>query len=73
MDWAADPHTRGGYSTVSFDELPGARALYRRAEYGGRVAFAGEACEDAPMTMSAAIESGTRAAREVVGPCPSSG
>ena len=51
-DWGKEPYIRGGYSTVSAEEVPGARAAYRQAEWGGRLSFAGEATQDAMMTMS---------------------
>ena len=68
VDWSASgaAHVRGGYSAPSFGELPRARALYRRPECGGALCFCGEATMDAMMTMSAAIESGRRAAAEVL-------
>ena len=56
----------GSYSAPSLCELEGARAEYRRPEFGGRLCFAGEASEDAMMTMNAAISSGRRAAAEVL-------
>ena len=65
-DWAKEPYIRGGYSTVSAEETPGARAAYRQPEWGGSLSFAGEATQDAMMTMSAAIDSGRRAATEVL-------
>jgi len=65
-DWAKEPYIRGGYSTVSAEEAPGARAVYRQAEWGGRLSFSGEATQDAMMTMSSAIDSGRRAAAEVL-------
>ena len=66
-DWAKEPYIRAGYSTVSAEETPGARAAYRQPEWGGSLSFAGEATQDAMMTMSAAIDSGRRAATEVLG------
>eukprot|EP00966_Prymnesium_polylepis_P243770 5637591-Prymnesium_polylepis.1 len=66
FDWASQPYVRGGYSAPSARELPGARSMYRRPEAGGRLVFAGEATEDAMMTMNAALDSGARAARELV-------
>ena len=65
-DWAADRWVGGGYSAPSFGELEGARRLYRRPEFGGRVCFCGEASEEACMTMSSALASGRRAADEAV-------
>ena len=65
VDWSACAHVRGGYSAPSFAEHRDARAVYRRAEWDGRLGFAGEASEEAMMTMSAAIDSGRRAARQV--------
>ena len=66
MDWSAEPWALGGYSAPSFGEVAGARAAYRQPACDGLVAFCGEATEDACMTMSAAIESGRRAARQVL-------
>ena len=66
MDWQSEPWALGGYSAPSFGEAVGARAAYRQPACDGRVAFCGEATEDACMTMSAAIESGRRAARQVM-------
>jgi monoamine oxidase len=65
-DWSQQPYVSGGYSTVSAGEALGARAAYRAPEWGGRLGFAGEATQDAMMTMSAAIDSGRRAAAEVL-------
>ena len=65
-DWAKEPYIRGGYSTLSAEETQGARAAYRQPEWGGSLSFAGEATQDAMMTMSAAIDSGRRAATEVL-------
>ena len=65
VDWSADEHVLGGYSAPSFGEGETARLLYRRPEWRGArgpmLGFAGEASEDAMMTMSAAINSGRRA------------
>ena len=49
-----------------FNRLPGARAAYRAPEWAGALAFAGEATQDSMMTMNAAIDSGRRAAAEVL-------
>ena len=69
-DWAAAEWAGGGYSAPSFREADGDRAVYRRVEGEGRLFFAGEACEDACMTMSAALESGKRAADEILATQP---
>ena len=45
-DWAKEPYIRAGYSTVSAEETPGARAAYRQPEWGGSLSFAGEATQD---------------------------
>ncbi|KAL1511359.1 hypothetical protein AB1Y20_006161 [Prymnesium parvum] len=66
FDWGAEPHVLGGYSAPSLEELPEARAIYRRSEAAGRVVFAGEATQESMMTMSAALDSGTRAATELI-------
>jgi monoamine oxidase len=65
VDWASEEHVWGGYSSPSFAEAPGARAEYRRGEWGGALRFAGEASEEGSMTMSAALSSGQRAAVEL--------
>lgn len=44
-DWAKEPYARGGYSTLSAAELPGARAAYRAPEWDGALCFAGEATQ----------------------------
>ena len=67
IDWASEPFALGGYSAPSFGELAGARAAYRATACDGKIAFCGEATEDAMMTMSAAITSGRRAAAELLG------
>jgi hypothetical protein len=66
MDWAANPLIMGGYSAPSFGERSGARAAYRAPAWDGTLAFAGEASEDAMMTMNSAITSGRRAAETVM-------
>lgn len=71
MDWSAEEYVGGGYSAPSFFEGERHRAIYRRTECGGSLSFCGEATEDACMTMSAAIESGRRAAAEVFEAQPS--
>ena len=65
-DWTDRKWVGGGYSAPSFREAKGARALYRRPEGSGCLYFAGEASEDSCMTMSAALESGRRAAAELL-------
>ena len=65
VDWSKEPYVGGGYSSPSFDEHEQDRALYRRPEWNGLLCFCGEATEDACMTMSAALESGKRAASEL--------
>mmetsp|Transcript_70931 Transcript_70931/g.117855 ORF Transcript_70931/g.117855 Transcript_70931/m.117855 type:complete len:464 (+) Transcript_70931:55-1446(+) len=65
FNWAAHPFIRGGYSAPSTREINGARAEYRQPEFAQRIAFAGEASEDAMMTMNSALVSGRRAAQEL--------
>jgi len=65
QDWAKDPFARGGYSYV---RVGGERA---RAELAapleGTLYFAGEASEaEEPGTVAAALQSGQRAAREIM-------
>ena len=65
VDWAADPYTAMGYSSVP----PGGAGLrgMLAAPVGGVMFFAGEATNaDRPATVHGALESGYRAAREVM-------
>ena len=64
VDWAAEPWALGGYSCPAFGEAAEARSVYRAS--CELLCFCGEATEDSCMTMSAAIESGRRAASEAV-------
>jgi monoamine oxidase len=65
-DWRHDPHSRGAYSYVGVGGLPAQRALARPCE--GTLFFAGEATEPDEMgTVSGAIASGQRAARQLLG------
>lgn len=65
-DWQADPYARGGYSYVL---VGGGRAREALAEpLGDTLFFAGEAthCGGEAATVAGALESGLRAAREVL-------
>ena len=65
--WSADPFARGSYSFLAPSSL-GAKARTLLAEpVGGRLHFAGEACSsEAPATAHGALESGRRAAAEII-------
>ncbi len=64
-DWRRDPCSRGAYSYVGVGGLPAQRALGRPCE--GTLFFAGEATEPDEMgTVSGAIASGQRAARQIL-------
>ena len=65
-DWRGVGGVGGGYSAPSFGEAAGARREYRKLEGGGRLAFAGEASQEAMMTMNAALDSGRRAAVQLL-------
>ena len=65
-DWRGVGGVGGGYSAPSFGEDAGARREYRKLEGGGRLAFAGEASQEAMMTMNAALDSGRRAAVQLL-------
>ncbi|MCS7050808.1 MAG: FAD-dependent oxidoreductase, partial [Thermomicrobium sp.] len=65
IDWANDPWCRGGYSVVP----PGCGGLRARFQsvVGGRLVFAGEhTTVERPATVHGAIESGLRAAEQVL-------
>lgn len=66
LSWAADPYSRGGYASVAIGRLE-ARQLLANPE-GGVLFFAGEATayHSQPQTVHGAIETGWRAAREVL-------
>jgi len=64
-NWAADPFARGAVSYQPVDSLPESRVALR-ASLDDRVFFAGEATSDEPGTISGAVSSGVRAAREVL-------
>lgn len=65
-DWDADPFSRGAYSYVATGGCGAREAL--AAPVGGRLFFAGEATASAGEsgTVGGALESGERAAREIV-------
>jgi monoamine oxidase len=65
-DWEADPWARGGYAYLD----PGFDSAWRplRAQRAGRIVFAGEhTSERWQGYMNGAVESGRRAARELIG------
>jgi monoamine oxidase len=65
-DWRRDPYSRGAYSYVGVGGLGAQRALARPCE--GTLFFAGEATDPDEMgTVSGAIASGQRAARQIAG------
>jgi len=65
-DWRHDPYSRGAYSYVGVGGLSAQRALARPCE--GTLFFAGEATHvDEMGTVSGAIASGQRAARQILG------
>jgi monoamine oxidase len=64
-DWQSDPFSRGAYSYLGVGGVPARRALARPV--ARTLFFAGEATHpDQSGTVAGAIESGHRAAREVV-------
>lgn len=65
--WSRDPFARGSYSFLAPSGLgPKARILLA-APLNGRLHFAGEACSsEAPATAHGALESGRRAAAEII-------
>ncbi|GBG31967.1 Amine oxidase family member 1 [Hondaea fermentalgiana] len=69
LDWSKEAYIRGGYSFPSIHEEVDSRSLIARAEYGGRLHFAGEATDasESYMTMHAAMRTGVRAADEISG------
>lgn len=68
-DWSADPFALGAYSWVAVGGLPAQKRLSRPIE--GTLFLAGEATSvDETGTVAGAIESGRRAARQVLGALP---
>jgi monoamine oxidase len=64
-DWRSDPYSRGAYSAVAVGGAPAQRALSR--PHARTLFFAGEATEpDETGTVSGALASGARAARQVL-------
>ncbi len=63
-DWSADPWSRGAYSYVGVGGVRSSKALRRPVE--GTLFFAGEATADESGTVEGAIETGRRAADEVI-------
>jgi monoamine oxidase len=65
LDWSADPWARGGYAYFDPGFDPAWRSLLRRR--AGRIVFAGEhTSEQWQGYMNGAVESGQRAARELI-------
>ena len=66
VDWAKEPYARGAYACPTVNEPPGARAKLAKP-FCGAIFFAGEATnQTSMMTCHGAIESGHRAAQEVI-------
>lgn len=64
-DWQQDPHSRGAYSYLTVGGLGAPEALAQ--PLAGRLFFAGEATSSAdPGTVEAALQSGQRAAGEIL-------
>ncbi|HWS50802.1 MAG TPA: FAD-dependent oxidoreductase [Microbacterium sp.] len=64
-DWTTDPLSRGAVSYMPVGSNPEHRAALQ-APLGDRVFFAGEATSASPGTVRGAIQSGARAARQVI-------
>jgi monoamine oxidase len=66
--WSQDPFTHGAYSFNATGTTPETRPALAGADWGGRLIFAGEACEpDYWGTAHGALLSGRRAAAEIMG------
>jgi monoamine oxidase len=66
--WAQDPFTQGAYSFNATGTKPETRSALAGADWGGRLVFAGEACEpDYWGTAHGAILSGRTAAAQITG------
>ena len=66
--WAQDPFTQGAYSFNATGTTPEARTALAGADWGGRLIFAGEACEpDYWGTAHGALLSGRTAAAQITG------
>lgn len=67
VDWSRDPWALGAYSHPSLGAHPGDRRALASPEFRGALFFAGEATHEAVNPcLQAAIETGERAAREVL-------
>jgi monoamine oxidase len=65
--WRADPLARGAYSFLPPGTSPDTRRALAGTDWGGALAFAGEACDMAhPATVRAAYLSGMRAAQSLI-------
>ncbi|WP_181768108.1 flavin monoamine oxidase family protein [Streptomyces albidus (ex Kaewkla and Franco 2022)] len=65
--WSTDPYARGSYSFLAPSRLGVKARTLLAAAVDGRLHFAGEACSsEAPATAHGALESGRRAAKEIV-------
>jgi monoamine oxidase len=66
--WAQDPFTQGAYSFNATGTTPETRTALAGADWGGRLIFAGEACEpDYWGTAHGALLSGRTAAAQITG------
>jgi monoamine oxidase len=66
--WAQDPFTQGAYSFNATGTTPDTRASLAGADWGGRLIFAGEACDpDYWGTAHGALLSGRAAAAQITG------
>ncbi len=66
--WAQDPFTHGAYSFNATGTTPDTRTALAGADWGGRLIFAGEACEpDYWGTAHGALLSGRTAAAQITG------
>jgi monoamine oxidase len=66
--WSQDPFTQGAYSFNATGTTPDTRTALAGADWGGRLVFAGEACEpDYWGTAHGALLSGRTAAAQITG------
>jgi monoamine oxidase len=66
--WSQDPFTQGAYSFNATGTTPETRSALAGADWGGRLVFAGEACEpDYWGTAHGALLSGRTAAAQITG------
>lgn len=63
-DWGNDPFARGSYSFLPVGSTPDHRRALAGSDWGGRLQFAGEACDlDYPSTVHGALRTGQTAAQ----------